>query len=97
MSELVCGDANYLVLHFMNGKLISTKVTRSWRGAMMSKRNHERPYQKLVAEFPRAREAYDCATRIIPISAVLAIKGLEKPDTELSEEDIALLKKMGIA
>jgi hypothetical protein len=100
MSEPVWGNANYLVLHFERGKLCGTKVTQTWRGAMMSKRNHEKiDYFNDMNEAEKARwtQYFDRATRIIPISAVLAIKGLEKPDTELSAEDIRILRRMGIA
>ena len=100
MSEPVFGDANYLVLHFERGKLSSTKVTQTWRGAIMSKRNHERDMffkEMPEVEKQRWREYYDRSTRIIPIGAVLAIKGLEKPDTELSDEDMEILRQMGIA
>jgi hypothetical protein len=60
----------------------------------MSKQNHERLYSQLPASY-RAR--YDACTRILPIDAVLAMQGLEKPDTELNAHDAALLRTMGIA
>jgi hypothetical protein len=85
MAESCC-NAKYLVLHFLNGQLISTKVTRSWRGAQMSKRNHECCFGT----------RYDAATRILPIEAILSMQGLEKPDTALSANDAALLRRMGI-
>jgi hypothetical protein len=88
-----CHNARYLVLHFLNGRLTATKVTRSWRGALMSKRNHERDYNALPQPL---RECWDRATRILPIEAILALQGLEKPDNNLSEADIELLKRMGI-
>lgn len=105
MAEL-CYNAKYLVLHFMNGRLNSTKVCHSWRGALMSKRNHEWPYNhkrlKEVFHYTDAQIAalvrsYDAATRILPIEAILALTGLEKPDTDLSAEDMAILKRMGIS
>jgi hypothetical protein len=83
-----CRNARFLVLHFVNGKLRSTKVTHSWRGAMLSKRNHEKGWE--------AACGYDLATRILPIEAILAIRGLERPDTDLSADDAALLRRMGI-
>ena len=83
-----CRNGKYLVLHFRNGELTSTKITRTWRGAMMSKWNHERGY----GFGPRA----DSLTRILPIDAILQMAGLEKPDTDLSEEDFILLRRMGI-
>ena len=104
MSE-ACYNPKYLVLHFMNGQLCSTKVTHSWRGAVMSKQNHERPFNaKTLKEvfgytdqqIALHRAQYNAASRILPIDAILALKGLEKPDTELSETDLALLRRMGI-
>ena len=100
-----CYNAKYLVLHFIDGKLVGTKVSRSWRGAQMSKRNHERPYDyktlRKVFGYTDAQIAalvlhHDAATRILPIDAILAMKGLEKPDTNLNAEDAALLRRMGI-
>jgi hypothetical protein len=85
-SEL-CPNAKYLVLHFLAGRLISTKVSRSWRGAQMSKRNHDR--------FLGGR--FDAHTRILPIETILALEGLERPDTDLNEKDMALLTRMGIS
>jgi hypothetical protein len=101
-----CNHAKYLVLHFHNGLLCGTKITRTWRGALMSKRNHERPYNRKIlkevfhyndAQIDLMQKAYSACTRILPIEAVLALQGLEKPDTDLSAEDMALLNRMGIA
>ena len=88
MADVVWGDAKYLVLHFSQGKLESTKVCATWRGAQMSKRNH-----LCLHKYGE----YSATTRIIPIDAILAIKGLEKPDTELSVEDVKILQEMGIS
>jgi hypothetical protein len=85
-----CRNAKYLVLHFLNGVLTSTKVTYSWRGALMSKSNHERMYKLYPGE------RWDAATRILPIEAILAMQGLEKLDTDLSTADAVLLRRMGI-
>jgi hypothetical protein len=85
-----CYNAKYLVLHFVSGKLESTKVCYSWRGAQMSKRNHERMFKM----YPHSR--YDACTRIVPIEAVLAIPGMERVDTKLNPDDADLLRKMGI-
>jgi hypothetical protein len=65
---------------------MSTKVSRSWRGAQMSKRNHDR--------FLAGR--WDTATRILPIEAILALEGIERPESELNDTDLKLLKRMGI-
>jgi hypothetical protein len=83
-----CRNARYLVLHFVEGQLVSTKVARSWRGAMMSKRNHEHGWE--------TKYGYDLATRILPIDQILAMQGLEKPDTNLNADDAELLRRMGI-
>jgi hypothetical protein len=88
-----CFNPQYLVLHFLRGELTSTKVSRSWRGAQMSKRNHEAPFQAKDAAF---REKYDAKTKILPIAAILAMDGLERPDTELSDADMEILRRMGI-
>jgi hypothetical protein len=89
MSE-ACYNAKYLVLHFLNGELTSTKVVYSWRGAQMSKQNHEREYKL----FPS--DQYDAATRILPVQAILKLQGLEQPDTSLTASDADLLRRMGI-
>jgi len=85
-----CYNAKYLVLHFLNGQLTSTKTTHSWRGAQMSKQNHERMFKL----YPNER--YDTATRILPIEAILLMSGLERPDISLTAADAELLRRMGI-
>jgi hypothetical protein len=101
-----CYNAKYLVLHFLRGQLESTKITHSWRGALASKRNHERycdpaimrrVFKYTEAQIAVLQERNDATSRILPIEAILALKGLERPDTELSEADMAVLKSMGIA
>jgi hypothetical protein len=96
MSE-PCYDARYLVLHFLNGKLRGTKITRTWRGALASKRNHEQPYERLVKAHPQAREIYDAATRIVPIEAILDLPGMDRPDTDLTPDDLLMMKRWGIS
>jgi hypothetical protein len=92
--EACRSHAKYLVLHFLNGRLTSSKITHSWRGALMSKRNHQRHcYDGLPRHL---RERLDAATRILPMEAIYALRGLEKPDTDLSADDLAILKSMGI-
>jgi hypothetical protein len=80
MAEVCWGAAKYLVLHFTGGQLTSTKVCHSWRGAMMSKANHERPYplwpEKLMQEWKLRR-----TTKILPIAAILQMTGLDAPTT----------------
>ena len=97
MSEPVYGEPRYLVLHFLRGQLDSTKISHSWRGAMMSKQNHERPFREMEKEFHIPVEHYSATTRIIPMESVLAIKGVEGPDAQLTEGDLDYLKEMGIA
>lgn len=87
MAEPCYGDPQFLVLHFLDGRLFSTKVAKNWRGAQMSKRNFER----LTSRY-RDR----AMVKILPLQAILEMKGLEAEETRLSDGDVAILKMMGI-
>jgi hypothetical protein len=87
MAEPCYGDPQFLVLHFLDGKLWSTKVAKNWRGAQMSKRNFER----LVSHYGDR-----VMVKILPLRAILEMRGLEAEESRLSDGDLASLKLMGI-
>ena len=88
MAEVCYGNPQFLVLHFLDGRLWSTKVAKNWRGAQMSKRNFER---LLVSHYGDRVKV-----KILPLQAILEMKGLEAEESRLSEGDMAILKMMGI-
>jgi hypothetical protein len=77
----------------MQGKLGSAKVCSTWRGALMSKRNHLRQFEK----YPDMMKKYDPYVKIISMDAILAQRGIEYPGSEFSAEDLEFMKKIGLS